>query len=145
MIGYILLLAMATMLIWMNTGQKEVCIKGFSVKLPFGIYSYLQLVAAIIDLLAAIYSCYVLLPADLASGYSHFLLIYIGAVLFGMASHAPGGIGVFEATVIAAMAATGRADLLAALLLYRIIYNITPFCIAATIFMLREIRLRSVG
>jgi uncharacterized membrane protein YbhN (UPF0104 family) len=45
-------------------------------------------------------------------------------------SSVPGGLGVFEASVVAMLSGTGRADLAAALLLYRVIYNLVPFVIA---------------
>jgi phosphatidylglycerol lysyltransferase len=79
---------------------------------------------------AAIFAAYILLPADITPTFWHFSLFYIASALIGIASHAPGGIGVFEAGMMTALAANGRADVLAALLLYRVIYNLTPFCFA---------------
>ena len=52
------------------------------------------------------------------------------SVALGVVSHVPGGVGVFEASVTALLSGAGRADLLAALLLYRAIYNLLPFCLS---------------
>jgi uncharacterized membrane protein YbhN (UPF0104 family) len=40
------------------------------------------------------------------------------------------GVGVFEVSVTALLSGAGRADLLAALLLYRAIYNLVPFLLS---------------
>jgi uncharacterized membrane protein YbhN (UPF0104 family) len=45
-------------------------------------------------------------------------------------SHAPGGLGVFEATILAAAVPPARAQVLAALLAYRAVYNLLPFAFA---------------
>ena len=52
-------------------------------------------------------------------GLPYFLVIYVGALVLGTLSHAPGGLGVFEATVIAAIGHDHSADVIAALVLYR--------------------------
>ena len=46
---------------------------------------------------------YVLLPPEAQPGLPYFLVIYVGALVLGTLSHAPGGLGVFEATIIAAI------------------------------------------
>jgi uncharacterized membrane protein YbhN (UPF0104 family) len=53
-------------------------------------------------------------------------------------SHAPGGLGVFEAGMTAILAGRGRPDLLAALLLYRLLYNLLPFALAVSALGLRS-------
>jgi phosphatidylglycerol lysyltransferase len=79
---------------------------------------------------AAVGALYVLLPADLAPPFVVFAVGCIGAVALGLLAHAPGGVGVFEAAVTALLSGAGRADLLAALLLYRALYNLLPFMLA---------------
>ena len=60
----------------------------------------------------------------------YFITIYFGAVALGILSHSPGGLGVFEVTIISGSGVSGRSDVLAALLLYRVIYTIVPFIAA---------------
>ncbi len=86
---------------------------------------------------AAIVALQVLLPADIAPNFVIFAAIVLGASLLGLLSHAPGGVGVFEATVLSAFATHRHADVLAALLLYRLIYNLVPFSIAIIAVALR--------
>jgi phosphatidylglycerol lysyltransferase len=76
---------------------------------------------------------YVLLPADLAPPFDVFAVGCIAAVILGVVSHAPGGIGVFEASMTAILAGRGRPDLLAALLLFRLLYNLLPFALAVLV------------
>ena len=52
-------------------------------------------------------------------------------------SHAPGGLGVLELVFVTALPAVPRADVLAALLVFRLLYLIAPLCfgiIAVVIF-----------
>jgi phosphatidylglycerol lysyltransferase len=59
----------------------------------------------------------------------------IAALALGVLSHVPGGVGVFEGSVTAILSGTGRVDLLAALLLYRAIYNLLPFFLSVVLLV----------
>lgn len=89
-----------------------------------------QMMVGGIEMLAAIGALYVLLPSGSAPPFIDFLPIYVGAVLVGLISHVPGGLGVFEVVVLAALPAHARADVLAAMLCYRLTYSLVPFAIA---------------
>ncbi|PMZ31256.1 hypothetical protein C1X25_35615, partial [Pseudomonas sp. GW247-3R2A] len=53
--------------------------------------------------------------------------------------HVPGGVGVFEAILLAAFADTlGAAPLAAALLLYRLIYVVLPLLVACVLLLINE-------
>ena len=56
----------------------------------------------------------------------------------GFASHAPGGLGVFDATMMVALWQFDKEDLLAGLLLFRLLYYVTPFVISLAILGTRE-------
>lgn len=81
-----------------------------------------------VEMAAAIGALYVLLPAGMSP--APFVLLYVGAMLLGIVSHAPGGVGVFEAGILAAWPASQHAQALVALLLYRVLYNLLPFGLA---------------
>lgn len=53
-------------------------------------------------------------------------------MLLGIVSHAPGGIGVFEASMLTVLPGDQAPRVLVALLLYRMLYNLVPFLIATT-------------
>ncbi len=128
--GMLLLFIIAIFFVWISGQPKYVGLKRWAIILPGAKFGILQLFIGMIDMSAAIFAAYILLPADITPTFWHFSLFYIASALIGIASHAPGGIGVFEAGMMTALAANGRADVLAALLLYRVIYNLTPFCFA---------------
>ena len=122
--------------------RKQIGIGRFTVSLPDRPILTRQLLIGLVEMSAAVYASYILLPVNAAPSFAHFTIFYIAATLFGIASHTPGGIGVFEAGMMTALAAEGRADILAALLLYRVIYNLLPFVIACIAIAIYEVRLR---
>ena len=89
-----------------------------------------QLAIGAVESAAAIGALYLLLPTDLAPPFGLFAVGCIAAVALGVVSQVPGGMGVFEASVTALLSGADRADLLAALLLYRAIYNLLPFVLS---------------
>jgi uncharacterized membrane protein YbhN (UPF0104 family) len=83
----------------------------------------------LVEMLAATGAAFVLLPPGLvAPGW--FALAFLGAMLAGLASHSPGGLGVFEAAMLAALAPAPPTPVLAGLLAYRAIYNLLPFALS---------------
>ena len=66
-------------------------------------------------------------------------MIFVSATLLGFASHSPGGRGVFDAAMLVALWQFDREELLAGLLLFRLLYYIIPFTIALAVLGLREI------
>ena len=130
-IGLCLLAALAAVFVWLAKGGRRLAAGGMGFNLPGGKLSGLLTLAAIGDLFGASMTLYVLMPDDLAVGFPFFFTIYIGAIAVGIISHAPGGIGAFEATLIAGLGVSGRSDVIAALLLYRLVYTFLPFAIAS--------------
>lgn len=63
----------------------------------------------------------------------------MSATLLGFASHAPGGIGVFDAAMLVGLWQYEKGKLLAALLLFRVLYYLLPFAIALIILAAREL------
>lgn len=129
--GLALLGTLGGYLLWVATGARVLTIGGFALSLPRLPIALALTAAGVLDISGAALTLYILLPADAAVNLSFFFTIFFGAVCLGILSHSPGGLGVFEATIIAGLGATGRADVLAALVLYRVIYTILPFAIAA--------------
>ena len=55
---------------------------------------------------------------------------FIAATLLGFASHAPAGIGVFDATILVGLGGEHTEQLLAVLLLFRLFYHLIPFVLS---------------
>jgi phosphatidylglycerol lysyltransferase len=131
-VGLGLLIAIVGFFIWLATGKKRLTFHSFGFTLPDVRLALGLSVVAVVDIMGAAMTLYVLMPADLVQSYPYFFIVFVGAIAAGILSHAPGGLGVFEATLIAGLGASGRPDVLAALLLYRLIYTILPFSVAVT-------------
>jgi uncharacterized membrane protein YbhN (UPF0104 family) len=104
------------------------------VKLPSGPLVLLQIVIGLLDLTAAALAMYMLVPADLHIGVFRLIAVFIAATLLGFASHAPAGLGVFDATILIGLGSEDREQLLAALLMFRFLYHLVPLTIALALF-----------
>jgi phosphatidylglycerol lysyltransferase len=130
LIGLCVIAALVALLVWLARAPRSMRVGGFSVPLP-GLKLALALMGvAVIDLMGAATTLYFLAPADLSQNFVFFFVVYMIAIGLGILSHSPGGLGVFEATMIAGLGASGRSDMLAALLVYRLIYSVMPFLVA---------------
>ena len=108
-------------------------------RMPDAKLTLLQVLITLIDVSAAAGVLYLLLPE--APPFSTFLLVYLIALAAGVLSHVPGGVGVFEAVLLAAFASElGAAPLAAALLLYRLIYIVLPLLVACLLLLGMELR-----
>jgi glycosyltransferase 2 family protein len=104
------------------------------VRLPSGPLVLLQILVGLLDLTAAAISMYVLLPAGLDISFFRLIAVFIAATLLGFASHAPAGLGVFDATILIGLGGEHREQLLAALLMFRFLYHLVPLSIALLLF-----------
>jgi len=110
-----------------------------TLRLPGTRLTLLQLFITALDVAAAATVLYLLLPQ--APPFGAFLLVYLLALAAGVLSHVPGGVGVFEAILLAAFAdKLGAAPLAAALLLYRLIYVVLPLLLACILLLASEAR-----
>jgi uncharacterized membrane protein YbhN (UPF0104 family) len=80
-----------------------------------------------------------LVPDEPNLGFATVAVIFVAATLLGFASHAPGGLGVFDAAMMIALWQFDKEDLLAGLLLFRLLYYIIPFALSLGVLGIREI------
>lgn len=130
-LGVLLLLAMAGAIAWLALGHDRLSLFGWSFPLPTARSALMQIAVGAADVGAAAGALYMLLPADVAPGYAAFLLIFVAAIAASAVSHAPGGLGVLEATVLLGLGAGARPDVIAALLIFRVVYYLLPLAVAA--------------
>jgi uncharacterized membrane protein YbhN (UPF0104 family) len=90
----------------------------------------LLLALGLVEMAAAIAAFALLVPAGALPAGPMLALLFVGAMLLGIVSHSPGGLGVFEATILSAAVPARHAEVLAALLAYRVIYNLLPCALA---------------
>lgn len=130
-VGIALVVFLGALLLWLGRSGRTLKLWRLSITLPNAAITATQMLLGGIEMGATVGALYILLPPDLAPSFTTFAVAFIGSVLLGVVAHAPGGVGVFEASVTAILAGSGRADLLAALFLFRVLYNILPFTLAA--------------
>ncbi|WP_018181682.1 lysylphosphatidylglycerol synthase transmembrane domain-containing protein [Kaistia granuli] len=97
-----------------------------------------QLVAGPLELAAAAAIIYFALPAAGNPGYLVILGIFLASFTLALLSHAPGGLGVLEVTFLAALHEMDPNDVLAALIVFRLLYLLVPFAIALVVVLLFE-------
>ena len=142
LIGLIAAAFVVAYMIWVSIKRRAVKIQGWKLELPGFRLSLAQMLIGAGDVCAGAAVLFVLLPGGHNISFETFVAVYIFAVMLGVASHAPGGLGVFEATVLLALSSSPREPVLGALLLYRLCYYLVPFVIALAFLGAYEIRNR---
>lgn len=141
-VGWLLLTLVAAALVATAIRRAPLRLFGLSWPMPTTAQALQQLAVSAVDWALAGTVLYVLLPP---SDLSFFGLIgaYLIAVLAGMVSHVPGGLGVFEGLLVLLLAPhlDSRA-LVPALVVYRAIYYLLPFVVALVGLTVDEARQR---
>jgi uncharacterized membrane protein YbhN (UPF0104 family) len=130
LIGLVILGAFVAYLVWVTIRRRHVRIHGFRLELPGLGLTLGQVVLGIIDQCAAAGALFMLLPHRADIDFFTFAATYAFACILGVASNAPGGIGVFEAAMLKAVPISSQESLLASLVLFRVIYYLLPFILA---------------
>lgn len=140
--GIVLCVLLVALLVWLARRPRTLRVWRWTLAFPSAGIAAAQMLIGGVEMLAAISALYVLLPASVAPPFVDFLPIYVGAVLAGIVSHSPGGLGVFETIMLAAFPAEARADLLVAMVCYRLTYSLLPFVLASAALAVFEMNLR---
>lgn len=136
----LLVLAFLVAVFYASRNGKAIGIGSFSLRLPDSRTTSRQFLVSAFDIAAAASVLYVLLP-ETHVGWPTFLAIYAVAIGFGVLSHVPAGLGVFEAVIMAGLSnAIGIDQLLGSLVLYRLIYYVLPLLLATLLLLATEMR-----
>jgi uncharacterized membrane protein YbhN (UPF0104 family) len=130
---------------WVWSAPREIGQGEWKVYLPSGPSTLVQIGIGILDLGFCSLAMYMLLPGEPNIDFVTIAVVFVSATLLGFASHAPGGLGVFDAAMLVALWQFDKESVLAGLLLFRLLYYIVPFSIALAILGLREIWLNMKG
>jgi len=139
MIAVAILFVLVSYLIWVWRAPRKIGNKSWEVTLPRGPLTLLQIVIGIVDLACCAFAMYMLLPSEPHVGFIELSVIFVAATLLGFASHSPGGLGVFDAAMLVALWQYDKEELFAGLLLFRLLYYITPFALALLMLGVREL------
>jgi phosphatidylglycerol lysyltransferase len=105
-------------------------VRRFVLPLPGPGIAVQQLLVSSADWALAGAVLYVLLPPGHLSFFA-FLGAFLIAILLGMVSHVPGGVGVFEGLMVLLLRnSISSGELLPALVVFRVVYYLLPFAVA---------------
>jgi len=138
-IAIVILLVLASYVGWVWSAPRVIGQREWQVRLPDGPSTLVQIVIGIFDLGFCALAMYMLLPATQGITFVELVVVFVTATMLGFASHAPGGLGVFDAAMLLALWQYDKEDVLAGLLLFRMLYYLSPFIIALAILGTREI------
>jgi uncharacterized membrane protein YbhN (UPF0104 family) len=134
MAGTIAYLALASF--W----RREFRLWNYRFTIPDGRETMLQIIIGAVDLAFAGGALFLLLPEVGRPDFLTFLTIYAVAMVTGALAHAPGGLGVFELVIVGLMPDADKAGVLAALVLFRLIYTYIPFLLGLIVIAVTEWR-----
>jgi uncharacterized membrane protein YbhN (UPF0104 family) len=140
-LALVILGLLAAYVAWVWVKPRVIGRDGWQVTLPGGPLTLIQIAIGIVDLGCCAAAMYMLVPDEPNLGFVTVAVIFVAATLLGFASHAPGGLGVFDAAMMVALWQFDKEDLLAGLLLFRLLYYIIPFVISLAILGIRELLL----
>ncbi len=95
---------------------------------------------SLVELGLASAAFYVLLPMQSGTGYLGFIGLWLVAVLAGLVSTVPAGLGVFEWSLLKLLPQVAPAALLAAALAYRVTYYLVPLLISTAMAATSSLR-----
>src|SRR3954464_13966716 len=136
-----LLAGIAVYFTWLSMGKtrRELGQNGWKVVLPSWRLTLLQILIGVVDLGFCALAMYLLMPGQPDIDFVSLAVVFILATLLGFASHAPGSIGVFDAAMLVALPQFSKEQLLATLVVFRILYFLIQFGISISIMGAREL------
>lgn len=137
-VGLLLLAFVALYVVGSVLHLPPLVIRKFKLEYPRPAIMMRQIVAAPLELLGAAGIIYFVLPAHLEPSFITVLAVFLASFSAALISHAPGGLGVFELIFLTAMPDVPKADVLAALIIFRLFYLLIPFAMSLVVVLLFE-------
>ncbi|MGF6419025.1 phosphatidylglycerol lysyltransferase [Stenotrophomonas sp. AN71] len=139
-VGIIALLAYAATLLLVGRDGRQFSVFGHALWLPDRRTMIGVTVLSVIELVLASAAFYVLLPDSTPTGLPGFVGLYLVAVLAGLISTVPAGLGVFEWSLLKLLPQVAPAAVLAAALIYRVTYYVLPLVLATLLALAPALR-----
>lgn len=139
LVGALLLGAVVAYAAWTCLAQRALEIRGWALRAPGAAVGLTQILLGVLDVSLSTAVLWSLLPREAHIGFIPFLGVYAAAVIAGILSHVPGGVGVFEAVILLTLPGVPADVLLGSLLAYRAIYYFVPLLFGTLLFGSREL------
>lgn len=141
-LGWLLLLACLAYLVVVMLRPRPIRAWGLELPLPPPRIAFAQLGVSSLEWALAAAVLFALLPPSRLS-FLGLLGAFLAAHVLGLASHVPGGVGVFEGSMVVLLKPfLSSAQLLPALVVYRLVYYVLPLAVALVALVADELRLR---
>jgi phosphatidylglycerol lysyltransferase len=138
-VGLLLLSLVALYGLWTMFSRSELEIRGWALRPPGPAIGLTQIGLSVIDLSLSSAVLWWLLPAEAHVTFIAFVGAYAAAVIAGIISHVPGGIGVFETVILYTLPDVPQDALLGSLLAYRVVYYLVPLLFGTLLFGTTEV------
>ncbi|HEX8784501.1 MAG TPA: bifunctional lysylphosphatidylglycerol flippase/synthetase MprF, partial [Steroidobacteraceae bacterium] len=125
--------------LWASFARGALEIRGWALRAPGPAIGLAQIALGVLDLSLSCAVLWSLLPASAHVHYVAFLGVYAAAVIAGIISHVPGGVGVFEAVILLTLPGVPADALLGSLLAYRAVYYLVPFLFGTLLFGSKQV------
>jgi uncharacterized membrane protein YbhN (UPF0104 family) len=130
LLGIAALVLLCGYVAWASRRPRAIGIRNWSVLLPGGLSTLIQIGIGLADLSCSSLAMYSLVPLAVEGEFPTIAIAVVSATLLGFASHAPGSLGVFDAAMLIALPEVPKEELIAGLLVFRVLYFLIPFCLA---------------
>ncbi|MFA7639962.1 MAG: YbhN family protein, partial [Parvibaculum sp.] len=137
-IGVLLLILVALYVIGSWLHFQPLRIGSFELVYPRLPIVWRQLTIGPLELIGAAGILYFALPVEGNPGFIVVLGIFLASFSIALLSHAPGGLGVLEIVFLAGLPGLDPADVLAALIVFRLFYLIVPLLVSLFIILAFE-------
>jgi phosphatidylglycerol lysyltransferase len=139
LVGTLLLGAVLAYALWACLARTKLEIRGWALRAPGPYIGLTQIALSVLDLSLSTAVLWSLLPPGAHIGFITFLGVYAAAVIAGIISHVPGGVGVFEAVILFTLPGVPTDALLGSLLAYRAVYYVVPLVCGTLLFAWKEL------
>jgi phosphatidylglycerol lysyltransferase len=142
-VGWLLVLASAAYVGTALSRSRPIEVRGVTIPIAEPRMAIAQLAVSVVDWCVAGAVLYSLLPAAPAVPFPMLIGAFMAAQLVGLASHVPGGVGVFEGLMVLFLRPYLTSEaLLPALVVYRAIYYFLPLAVAIVMLVADELHQR---
>src|SRR5262245_57537532 len=141
-LGILLIAAICFYLFWCSTQRRPLKIGDWKFAPPPAAFAFTQVVISAVEWTLAAAVLYVLLKPFVPISFPGFLAVFVLSQFLGVISHVPGGIGIFESSILIFLATDKPAAVIVgALIAYRLIYYLLPLVLGLTTFVSYEVAL----
>lgn len=136
--GVILLVLIGLYVLGSLLNLKPLKFRSFRLNYPRPRLVAQQLVIGPLELIGAAGIIYFVLPDAGNPGFVVVLGVFLISFSAALVSHAPGGLGVLELVFVTGLPEMDHADVIAALLVFRLFYLVVPFAVALIVIVIFE-------